>query len=283
MFCPNCGNQLADDANFCGMCGTAISNAAENKVLHYLRDKLSASNFTLATVLFTISKVLTLLGCIFGNNFSVSLLGVIIVIALWSINSALKSNKPLTAYIGPIKTIRIVLKIKCIINWVAGGISAIAGLMFIGLGIAGGNVGIKYILDEFGFSYNTDSSFTSSIYTNDISAEALIVWGIFFLIITAIVVFVNIFPLGSLIKCIRSFEQSAKTGVLMISKRGAARGWLIFMGIITGIFAILLISMAYFIPITDFLFGCNASVCIMASTLLFARVLKKDEILVDKF
>lgn len=28
MFCPNCGNRIADDARFCGSCGTAIGGAA---------------------------------------------------------------------------------------------------------------------------------------------------------------------------------------------------------------------------------------------------------------
>ena len=28
MFCPNCGNQIADDATFCGNCGTTIDQPA---------------------------------------------------------------------------------------------------------------------------------------------------------------------------------------------------------------------------------------------------------------
>lgn len=68
-FCPNCGEELADDANFCKNCGKDLSKYRKvfnNDSNHYVVQH-SEKSHTLATVLgFAFAVLIPIIGIFFG-------------------------------------------------------------------------------------------------------------------------------------------------------------------------------------------------------------------------
>lgn len=98
-FCPNCGEELADEANFCKNCGKDISkyqNVFNNNNSHYV-PHIAEKSHTLVTVLgFAFAVLIPIIGIFFGiylltreDSTSAKRYGKIIIavaVIVWAIN-----------------------------------------------------------------------------------------------------------------------------------------------------------------------------------------------------
>lgn len=276
MFCPECGNQLPDNANFCGACGTSVPNTSENKVLHFFKEKIAAPVFTVATALLTAGASLG----VFSGELPV--VEILTVIGLWMLVSAAKGNKPLAGYKGGLTMARVAIQIERVFNWIAVVALAVSGLLIALLGTAAAQfIGSEEIFSDPEFS--TYLGLLGGFDIADIGGVLFVVLGIVFVVLAVFVALLNVFMLGSFLKCALSFENSAKTGNLFIDKASAARGWIIFIGVLEGISAVGVFANVAFFLTAQNIFSFAGGICTAVALFMFASVLKREENIVDNF
>lgn len=285
MFCRFCGCEIEEGALFCTGCGKSLewtaayeAVTAEDTVKAKLIDTFSTKRFSAATILFTIATALSFLATLIAGNITVPIIEIFAIIAFWQLKNAAQSKSPIRTFVGPFKTLRILTVIQRVVLWVIVGVFSVVGLLMVLFGTSFDNEIAASFIEGFGqgLSDFSVSGFEEIIgYTAENIFLFMIILGAIFVIIAAIVAVFAATMYGSLVKCAKQYENTAATGVNVVTRQKAARGWLIVMVIFAIISAT--VTVTSLIDVTSIL-ALAGEVCNIIFLFLMIGVLKEDNL-----
>ena len=267
MKCTNCGYELQDDSLFCTNCGAQLAPAApyapeNNKVLAMLKDSL----FLVSCILVTVAAGLKLIG---GEGIPV--IETLFTIFLWLTYSqaakGIADEKHLRCVSGTVYADYIITNVAAIIVIVCGVIVSAA------LGLLGGNL---EFMSQFTFELEKEFPGQEDLVRTIFGAFGWLI-GLIFVIAGVIILVINILGKKKIHRFVKSVYQSLSNPYMEIANPRAARGWLIFLGVCSGVSAIsnTSINLASVLPaIAD---GCLAATTIIAAVLVGKYFLSNNE------
>lgn len=283
MFCKFCGCEIESGATFCTGCGKELSWAenytvqmTENPIKEKFVGMFSLGKFNTAAILYTVFTVLSFLSTLLTGSFTIPILNIFIIIALFKLKSSGKNEGDLEGFVSGFKTLRIITVIQRVIYWVLVGIFGAVGVLMIGIGasldeeltasfVEGFSGGMELTLPE-GFEE------ISALLLDNVHIF-LIAFGVTFVIIAIVLMIFNLTMQTTFVKCANQFEQTARTGENVITKARSARGWLIFLAIVNilGLIGTIPTNIAEVLAFAS-------SVCSIIALFIFADMLKEDNL-----
>ena len=258
MKCNNCGFENADTNAFCINCGNSLKeqqpvaseptptisvNPVAEKVIWVLKD-----NLFLAICILT--SVLTGTSLLSG---SLNVIGVLFTIFLWLIFAKTKKN---LVDVANMRRVSGTIFANYVIGWVLFGLMAFLTVIIIAISGAG-SIYLDEIISELdlGSFYNMFDAMSAGI----------IIFALIIIMVVALAaILVTIFAYGTIHKFARSLYVSVLTGAFNLEKVDAAKNWLLALGIIEGISALLSIYNIWAFLTT----GCSAAIYFIAYALI---------------
>lgn len=241
MFCKFCGCEIADDAQFCTNCGKSLEwtgnytdTAAVSPMEEEFISKFSSKNFGIATILLTVATALSFVAGILANDISISIFNIFAIIAFWQLKNKAENQRPLASFASSFKILRIINIIMRVLLWIVVGAFGVSGVLMVAVGasfdetfaasfIEGFNEGAVDL--ELGGFENIFGSVTDNIFI------IIIIMGAVFVILAAVVAIFAATMYGTFVKCAKQYEDTANSGVNVITKQNSARVWLIVMAV----------------------------------------------------
>lgn len=268
MKCTNCGFELQDDSLFCTNCGAQLAPTAapyapeNNKVLAMLKDSL----FLVTCILVTVAAGLKLIG---GEGIPV--IETLFTIFLWlTYSQAAKSvadEKHLRCISGTVYANYVIYNVAAIIVIVCGGI--ISAL----LGFLGGNL---EFMSQFTFELEQEFPGQEGIVSAIFGTLGWLI-GLIFVVIGAAMLVINILGMKKIHSFVKSVYQSISNPYMEIANPRAAKGWLIFFGVCSGVSALSNISTNFASVLPAISEGCLAATTIIAAVLVSKYFLSDSE------
>ncbi len=228
MFCTKCGNNIPEGNFFCSACGTATpyANITLNDSGDFVKSVFGDKLFLIATILLTVSAGITLfMGAL-------PILQAFIVVAMFMLYSKASKGAQLKDLQSPLKILNGTVLAQQIIIWI------LVGLCFIASGIIAIVALVIITSNEISIDFSSFEEINSDIIIGFAVALLLIV-AVALVIVAVVYILFNIFCLGKMRKCSRSLVVSSETGDFRIEKLNAVKGWLMALGIIGIISALL--------------------------------------------
>lgn len=241
MFCKFCGCEIADDAQFCTNCGKSLQwtenytdTAAVSPMEEEFIGKFSSKNFGIATILLTVATALSFVAGILANDISIPIFNIFAIIAFWQLKNKAENQSPLASFASSFKILRIINVIQRVLLWIVVGAFGVSGVLMVAVGasfdetfaesfIEGFNEGAVDL--ELGGFENIFGSVTDNIFI------IIIIMGAVFVILAAVVAIFAATMYGTFVKCAKQYEDTANSGVNVITKQNSARVWLIVMAV----------------------------------------------------
>lgn len=241
MFCKFCGCEIADDAQFCTNCGKSLQwteaytdTAAVSPMEEEFISKFSSKNFGIATILLTVATALSFVAGILANDISIPIFNIFAIIAFWQLKNKAENQSPLASFASSFKILRIINVIQRVLLWIVVGAFGVSGVLMVAVGasfdetfaasfIEGFNEGAVDL--ELGGFENIFGSVTDNIFI------IIIIMGAVFVILAAVIAIFAATMYGTFVKCAKQYEDTANSGVNVITKQNSARVWLIVMAV----------------------------------------------------
>lgn len=241
MFCKFCGCEIADDAQFCTNCGKSLQwteaytdTAAVSPMEEEFISKFSSKNFGIATILLTVATALSFVAGILANDISIPIFNIFAIIAFWQLKNKAENQSPLASFASSFKILRIINIIIRVLLWIVVGAFGVSGVLMVAIGasfdetfaasfIEGFNEGAVDL--ELGALENIFGSIADNIFI------IIIIAGAVFVILAAVVAIFAATMYGTFVKCAKQYEDTANSGVNVITKQNSARVWLIVMAV----------------------------------------------------
>lgn len=241
MFCKFCGCEIADDAQFCTNCGKSLQwtenytdTVAVSPMEEEFISKFSSKNFGIATILLTVATALSFVAGILANDISIPIFNIFAIIAFWQLKNKAEKQSPLASFASSFKILRIINIIIRVLLWIVVGAFGVSGVLMVAIGasfdetfaasfIEGFNEGAADL--ELGALENIFGSVADNIFI------IIIVAGAVFVILAAVVAIFAATMYGTFVKCAKQYEDTANSGVNVITKQNSARVWLIVMAV----------------------------------------------------
>lgn len=241
MFCKFCGCEIADDAQFCTNCGKSLQwtegytdTVAVSPMEEEFISKFSSKNFGIATILLTVATALSFVAGILANDISIPIFNIFAIIAFWQLKNKAENQSPLASFASSFKILRIINVIQRVLLWIVVGAFGVSGVLMVAVGasfddefaasfIEGFNEGAVDL--EFGALENIFGSVADNIFI------IIIIMGAVFVILAAVVAIFAATMYGTFVKCAKQYEDTANSGVNVITKQNSARVWLIVMAV----------------------------------------------------
>ena len=283
MFCKFCGCEIAEGAAFCTGCGKELSwsenytaQVTENPINEKFVGMFSSGKFNAATILYTVFTALSFLATALTGSFTIPILNIFIIIALFKLKEASKNEGNLDGFVSGFKTLRVITVIQRVLYWILVGVFGVVGVLMIVIGasldeelmasfVEGFNSGMELTLPQ-GFEE------LSTLLLENVHIF-LIAFGVVFVIVAIVLLVFNLTMQTTFVKCAKQFEETAKSGENVITKAASARGWLIF----TAIISILGLIGAIPSNIAEVL-ALASSICSIIALFIFADILKADNL-----
>lgn len=251
MKCNFCGHEAEENFAFCPICGKSAADLPEPGAVPSSSPITAMMKDTLFLVICILMSVSTVFGYI-GR--SLPIIGTFATIFLWIGYVRMATNG--VPDVKAMKWLSGTIFAEYIVNWVIVGLIVFVGLFS---SAALGYVSNNYWMFE---GYFDDMS---EIVFDIISATAGIVF-VFMLFIAAIVAVFNIFSTRSFHKLAKSMYESVESGTLELKLLGRARAWMMAIGVLSGIGALMMIRSGG--AVAFFNIGCSAAAYIVAYVLL---------------
>lgn len=241
MFCKFCGCEIADDAQFCTNCGKSLQwtenytdTVAVSPMEEEFISKFSSKNFGIATILLTVATALSFVAGILANDISIPIFNIFAIIAFWQLKNKAENQSPLASFASSFKILRIINVIQRVLLWIVVGAFGVSGVLMVAVGasfddefaasfIEGFNEGAVDL--ELGGFENIFGSIADNIFI------IIIIMGAVFVILAAVVAIFAATMYGTFVKCAKQYEDTANSGVNVITKQNSARVWLIVMAV----------------------------------------------------
>lgn len=241
MFCKFCGCEIADDAQFCTNCGKSLQwteaytdTAAVSPMEEEFISKFSSKNFGIATILLTVATALSFVAGILANDISIPIFNIFAIIAFWQLKNKAENQSPLASFASSFKILRIINVIQRVLLWIVVGAFGVSGVLMVAVGasfdetfaasfIEGFNEGAVDL--ELGGFENIFGSVADNIFI------IIIIMGAVFVILAAVVAIFAATMYGTFVKCAKQYEDTANSGVNVITKQNSSRVWLIVMAV----------------------------------------------------
>ncbi len=248
MFCKFCGCEIEEGALFCTSCGKSLQwtegysdTVAVSPIEEEFISKFSSKNFGIATVLFTVATVLSFLASAVSGNITIPIFNIFAIIAFWQLKNKAENQSPLASFASSFKILRIINAIQRVFMWIGVGVFGFVGLLMVAIGasfdeefaaafIEGfeqGTIDIDLAGFEDVFGAIIDNIFVFIIFFGAIFVVAAVVLAVF-----AATMY------SSFVKCAKQYEDTANSGINVITKQKSARGWLITMAVFSIISAV---------------------------------------------
>lgn len=239
MFCPKCGADLGD-STVCPNCASkpyeqdefCCVTEAETAHPGILRAAFSDPLFLVMCILLSVSVVFSVFSAFSGGTFSLPIINILFVIALWLVFASTKAEgAPLSP--GGLKLADGTTTAVFVIYWVIVGLCAvgtIAGFALSASSTASGYIGS--IISQYIFeNVYIDIPFAISLF----ASAVFIVLAVVCVIAAVVMVLINLFLIRNLKKFIHSVRVSSDTGVEDIQKAQTVSTWLIVLAAFNGI------------------------------------------------
>ena len=266
MICTNCNAPLPDHAAFCPYCGTAVpqqpaSGQPEGQAAPADSPRTAAYAAPFTDTLFlaccilvsvsTLSSVSVLYDIFLSSDSSGNLLGaaisILFTIFMWQIYAAARKN---TLAVQPMRAISGVTLAQVVLNWVQIGLYGLGGILILNtdriLEIFGALSNGWELLYGFG-----DAEIFSFFGKTD---------GVGFLLVAMMLAVINLLGYRTIHLFAKSFYLAAQDGSVCPERLDAARKWILAIGIIKGVGALLSVGA----PIALVANGCQAAAYILA-------------------
>ena len=283
MFCKFCGCEIAEGAAFCTGCGKELSwsenytaQVTENPINEKFVGMFSSGKFNAATILYTVFTALSFLATALTGSFTIPILNIFIIIALFKLKEASKNEGNLDGFVSGFKTLRVITVIQRVIYWISVGFFGLVGVLL----IAGASILNEEFAADFAKAITGSMELTLPQGFEELSTLLLenvhiflIAFGVVFVIVAIVLLVFNLTMQTTFVKCAKQFEETAKSGENVITKAASARGWLIF----TAIISILGLIGAIPSNIAEVL-ALASSICSIIALFIFADILKADNL-----
>lgn len=255
MICTNCNAPLPDHVAFCPYCGTAVpqqpaSGQPEDQAASVDSPRTAAYAAPFTNTLFLACCILVSVSALFGI-LSGGLLGaaisILFAIFMWQVYAAAGKN---TLAVQSMRAISGVTLAQVVLNWVQIGLYGLGGILMLStdriLEILGELSDIWDSLDEFG-GIEVFSFFGKAV-------------GVVLLLAAVVLAVINLFGYRTIHLFAKSFYLSAQDGNVCPERFDTARKWILAIGIIKGVGALLSVGA----PIALVANGCQAAAYIIA-------------------
>lgn len=287
MFCKFCGCEIEEGALFCTSCGKSLQwtesytdTVAVSPMEQEFVNKFSSKNFSIATVLFTVATALSFLAGAMSGNISIPIFNIFAIIAFWQLKNKAENQSPLVSFAAPLKILRILNVIQRIFMWIGVGVFGVVGLLMVAIGAS--------FDDEFaaafieGFEQGTvDVDLAGfeelfGVIADNIFIFIIVIGAIF--VVAAIVMAVFAATMYStFVKCAKQYEDTANSGVNVITKQKSARAWIITMAVFAAISALGTLGSISLLSTAGVL-TMAGEICNVVFLCLFANILKEDNL-----
>lgn len=262
MFCPNCGTDLGE-STVCPNCTAATTEYTEQSELtppaeHYdsaectapteydvfcsddttppdrlagLKAAFTDPLFLVMCILLSASTLFSVLSVFGGGAFTLPVINILFVIALWLVFASVKTDgAPLSP--GGLKLASGTTTAVFVICWVIVGFCALGAIAFLALSAGSTSAYIGKIIAQSIFDY---TDIILPFETGVFASVMFIVLAVICLIGAAVMILINLFLIRNLKKFIQSVRTSADTGVMDIQKASTVSKWLIVIAVFSGI------------------------------------------------
>ena len=239
MFCPNCGADLGDSA-VCPNCASepyeqdefsCVTEAADARP-GILKAAFSDPLFLVMCILLSVSGVFSVFSVFSGGTFSLPIINILFVIALWLVFASTKTDgAPLSP--GGLKLADGTTTAVFVIYWVIVGLCAVGTIAGFALAASSttsayiGNIISQYVFENV----YIDFPFAISMAVSAVFIALAVVC----VIAAVVMVLINLFLIRNLKKFIHSVRVSSDTGVEDIQKARTVSTWLIVLAVFNGI------------------------------------------------
>lgn len=287
MFCKFCGCEIEDGALFCTSCGKSLEwtagytdTAAVSPVEEEFINKFSSKNFSIATVLFTVTAALSLLVGIMSSSVNIItlVLNIFAIIAFWKLKSTAEKKSPLENFGSPLKILRVLTVIQRVVMWIFVGLFGVLGLLMVVIGASFDNELAAAFIE--GFEQGTldvDLAGFEELFgvIADNAFLFIIILGAVFVVIAVVMAVFAATMYATFVKCAKQYEDTAKSGINVITKQRSARGWLIFTAVCSIISALGTLSEISLLG-TSGILTLAGEVCNIAFLFCIINILKED-------
>lgn len=235
MFCTRCGQPLEPSTGICSVCGESQITQHDDGFVNTLKSNLASNLMLLMCIVISVATVLS-----FFN-----ILSLLLTVSLWMTYASAKSTKPMS--ITGLKMTSVTITITRVLVWIAVGLLAILGIVFLAFSSTFSGLIANTIVDAAMSAAEAQMAFTI----------IFVFFGIFFLIFAALYTAFNIFFYGSVSKSVKSVINSFKEGKNLLVKTKAVMIWLIVLGVMIALeIPLMLIYLVFaFAVIEDTAFG----------------------------
>ncbi len=256
MKCTNCGFEAQEPFGYCPECGTAAPigepvslNPVADKVVTALKDNL----FLAICILMSAATVF------FISANSINIIYILITVFLWltyaSGRKGIADNNQLRNVSGCVYAYYIITNVVSVILIVCGVIlTLILGLF----------VNTPELMEELSSELGTLYPEYASVMLSLISKAAWII-GVVFALIGVGILLINLFGMGKIHRFIKSVHEGIPTQNPSFANPNAAKGWLIFFGVCSGISTLTSLSVDFKAALAN---GCSAAVMILSAILI---------------
>lgn len=256
MKCTNCGFESFDTFGYCPQCGTAAPigepvslNPVADKVVTALKDNL----FLAICILMSAATVFSI------SANSINIIYILITVFLWLTyaggRKGIADNNQLRNVSGCVYAYYIIMNVVSIILIVCGGIlTLILGLF----------VNTPELMEELTLELDTLYPEYASVVLGIVSVAAWII-GVVFAVIGVGILLINLFGMGKIHRFIKSVHEGIPTQNPNFANPNAAKGWLIFFGVCSGISTLTSLTVNLTSALSS---GCSAAVMILSAILI---------------
>ncbi|MDD6478886.1 MAG: hypothetical protein PUF48_03605 [Oscillospiraceae bacterium] len=256
MKCTNCGFESFDAFGYCPECGTAAPiaepvslNPVADKVVTTLKDNL----FLVICILMSAATVF------FISANSINIIYILITVFLWltyaSGRKGIADNNQLRNVSGCVYADYIITNVISIILIVCGVIFTLLLGLF---------VNTPELMEELASEIGTLYPEYASVILSLISAAAWII-GVVFALIGVGILLINLFGMRKIHRFIKSVHEGIPMQNPNFANPAAAKGWLIFFGVCSGISTLASLSVDFKVALAN---GCSAAVMILSAILI---------------
>ncbi len=287
MFCKFCGCEIEDGALFCTSCGKSLDwtesytdTVAVSPVEQEFANKFSSKNFTVATVLYMVSSILTFVAGALSGNVSIPILNIFVIVAFWQLKNKAETQSPLASFASPLKILRIINVILRVFMWIGVGVFGVVGLLMVAIGASFNDEFAAAFIERFEQGMiDVDLAGFEELFgvIADNIFIFIIVIGAVFVVAAVVMAVFTATMYTTFVKCAKQYEDTANSGVNVITKQNSARAWIIVTAVFTIISAIVTLGSITTLGTAGIL-TLAGEVCNIVFLFLFADILKEDNL-----